>query len=97
MNPANGLRIRAFRQAHINRKTDRELLKLGKYLKEIATLEDFCMLNHRNWEKFMKKKQKEKKKKRKPTESGSPTDSDQGETGGSMESTGTREDGDLNT
>jgi hypothetical protein len=33
MNPKNGLRIRPFRQAHLNRDKDNELLKLSKYLK----------------------------------------------------------------
>ncbi|CAA9997768.1 unnamed protein product, partial [Nesidiocoris tenuis] len=33
MNPQNGLRIRAFRQAHTHRQTDRELLKLAKFPK----------------------------------------------------------------
>uniref|UniRef100_A0A1B6HKL0 Ubiquitin-like domain-containing CTD phosphatase 1 n=1 Tax=Homalodisca liturata TaxID=320908 RepID=A0A1B6HKL0_9HEMI len=65
MNPNNGLRIRAFRQAHINRTSDKELLKLAKYLKEIAHLEDLCSVNHRNWEKLVTKKRKEKKKKKK--------------------------------
>lgn len=53
MNPQSGLRIKAFRQAHINRDTDTELLKLMKYLKDIATVcDDFTKLNHRKWEKF---------------------------------------------
>lgn len=53
MNPSNGLRIRPFRQAHMNRQTDRELLKLSKYLKMIAELEDFSTLEHRNWERYL--------------------------------------------
>uniref|UniRef100_A0A1B6KIG0 Ubiquitin-like domain-containing CTD phosphatase 1 n=1 Tax=Graphocephala atropunctata TaxID=36148 RepID=A0A1B6KIG0_9HEMI len=65
MNPNNGLRIRAFRQAHINRTNDKELIKLARYLKEIAHLEDLCSVNHRNWEKLVNKKRKEKKRKRK--------------------------------
>lgn len=68
MNPSNGLRIRAFRQAHINRKTDKELVKLSKYLKEIASVEDLCSLHHKNWEKFLHKKIKEKKKQKQKTE-----------------------------
>lgn len=53
MNPQSGLRIRAFRQAHLNRDKDTELLKLKKYLKDIATVcDDFTKLNHRKWEKF---------------------------------------------
>jgi ubiquitin-like domain-containing CTD phosphatase 1 len=43
--------IRPFRQAHFNREKDRELLKLAKYLKDIAALDNFTVLNHRKWEK----------------------------------------------
>lgn len=56
MNPNNGLRIRAFKQAYLNRETDRELLKLTQYLKDISCCEDFSMLDHRHWEKYSKKK-----------------------------------------
>ncbi|KAK6618646.1 Ubiquitin-like domain-containing CTD phosphatase 1 [Polyplax serrata] len=56
MNPNNGLRIRAFRQAHLNRQTDTELLKLSQYLKDISNCEDFAELDHRHWEKYCKKK-----------------------------------------
>nr|SVE85644.1 EOG090X0A5K [Daphnia pulicaria] len=52
MNPQNGLRIRAFRDAHQNRDKDRELLYLAQYLKDIAPLEDISHLNHRSWEKY---------------------------------------------
>lgn len=53
MNPQSGLRIKAFRQAHFNRDKDTELLKLRKYLKDIAGVcDDFTKLNHRKWEKF---------------------------------------------
>lgn len=53
MNPQSGLKIRAFRQAHLNRDKDTELLKLGKYLKDIAKhCEDFSQLNHRKWERY---------------------------------------------
>ncbi|KZS18697.1 Ubiquitin domain-containing CTD phosphatase 1 [Daphnia magna] len=52
MNPQNGLRIRAFRDAHQNRDKDRELLYLAQYLKDIAPLEDMSHLNHRSWEKY---------------------------------------------
>lgn len=53
MNPQSGLRIKAFRQAHFNRDKDTELLKLRKYLKDIASIcDDFTKLNHRKWEKF---------------------------------------------
>uniref|UniRef100_A0A673A118 Ubiquitin-like domain-containing CTD phosphatase 1 n=1 Tax=Sphaeramia orbicularis TaxID=375764 RepID=A0A673A118_9TELE len=36
MNPQNGLKIRPFMKAHLNREKDRELYKLAQYLKEIA-------------------------------------------------------------
>lgn len=39
MNPHNGLRIRPFKKAHLNRGTDRELVGLTKYLLAIAKLE----------------------------------------------------------
>lgn len=59
MNPQTGLRIRAFREAHFNRDKDRELLKLSKYLKHIAALEDFTDLNHRHWERYRPKRKHE--------------------------------------
>ncbi|KAM7363993.1 ubiquitin-like domain-containing C-terminal domain phosphatase 1 [Cochliomyia hominivorax] len=53
MNPRSGLRIKPFRQAHLNRSTDKELLKLSKYLKDIAIhCKDFTKLNHRKWEHY---------------------------------------------
>ncbi|XP_007889601.1 ubiquitin-like domain-containing CTD phosphatase 1 isoform X2 [Callorhinchus milii] len=57
MNPQNGLKIRPFMKAHLNRDKDRELLKLSQYLKEIAKLDDFTDLNHKHWEKYLSKKQ----------------------------------------
>ena len=45
--------IKPFRQAHLNRDTDKELLKLSKYLKDIADLDDFTQLNHKKWERFV--------------------------------------------
>ncbi|CAH1783004.1 unnamed protein product [Owenia fusiformis] len=58
MNPQSGLKIRPFKQAHSNRDTDRELVKLSKYLSDIATLDDFTILNHRKWERYKPHKQK---------------------------------------
>lgn len=53
MNPQSGLRIRAFRRAHTNRATDRELVKLQKYLRDIAVhCKDFTKLNHNKWEAY---------------------------------------------
>jgi len=55
MNPQSGLRIHSFRNAHQNRSSDRELLKLSKYLKLIARLPDFLKLNHRHWEDYVRR------------------------------------------
>nr|CAG4644979.1 EOG090X0A5K [Leptodora kindtii] len=52
LNQQNGLRIRPFREAHLNRDKDRELLYLARYLKDISHLEDLTNLNHRSWEKY---------------------------------------------
>lgn len=57
LNPQNGLRIRPFREAHLNRQKDRELVHLAKYLTTIASLEDLSHLNHRHWEKYDSRKQ----------------------------------------
>lgn len=57
MNPRSGLRIRPFKQAHFNSKSDKELLKLSKYLKDIAlNCDDFRKLNHHKWEHYKPKK-----------------------------------------
>ncbi|XP_058091187.1 ubiquitin-like domain-containing CTD phosphatase [Magnolia sinica] len=52
MNPQNGLTIRPFRKAHLNRGSDRELVKLTQYLLAIAELSDLSQLDHSNWESF---------------------------------------------
>ncbi|KAM8971877.1 ubiquitin-like domain-containing CTD phosphatase 1 [Pelodytes ibericus] len=57
MNPQNGLKIRPFMKAHLNRDKDKELLKLSQYLKEIAKLDDLSDLNHKHWERYLSKKQ----------------------------------------
>ncbi|XP_063784478.1 ubiquitin-like domain-containing CTD phosphatase 1 isoform X2 [Pseudophryne corroboree] len=57
MNPQNGLKIRPFMKAHLNRDKDTELLKLSQYLKEIAKLDDLSELNHKHWERYLSKKQ----------------------------------------
>lgn len=56
MNPQSGLRIKPFREAHLNRDTDKELLKLSDYLELIAKVDDFQTLNHRKWEEYRSKK-----------------------------------------
>ncbi|KAI1285587.1 Ubiquitin-like domain-containing CTD phosphatase 1 [Halotydeus destructor] len=53
MNPQNGLRIKAFREAHKNRETDRELIKLAQYLKIIAQMDDISTLNHSKWHRVL--------------------------------------------
>ncbi|XP_041985205.1 ubiquitin-like domain-containing CTD phosphatase 1 [Aricia agestis] len=59
MNPKSGLKIRPFRQAHLNRDRDRELVHLSTYLREIAQYcEDFDTLNHKKWEKYKPDKSK---------------------------------------
>lgn len=68
MNPKTGLKIRPFRQAHLNREKDRELLHLAVYLKNIAThCDDFNELNHKHWESYkpLKKHRKSSGNKRK--------------------------------
>jgi ubiquitin-like domain-containing CTD phosphatase 1 len=55
MNPRSGLKIRPFKQAHINRQTDKELVKLSKYLRFIRHAKDLSKLDHRRWESWMRK------------------------------------------
>lgn len=52
MNPQNGLAIKPFRKAHVNRSNDQELMKLTQYLLAIADLDDLSFLDHKNWESF---------------------------------------------
>ena len=54
MNPQNGLKIRPFRKAHQNRDTDRELVRLSDYLRDIAELDSMANLNHNRWERYRK-------------------------------------------
>ncbi|KAJ8928151.1 hypothetical protein NQ314_019331 [Rhamnusium bicolor] len=62
MNPKNGLRIKPFREAHLNRHKDNELLRLSKYLKDLAEhSKDFASVNHRHWEKYKPKKRHERR------------------------------------
>ncbi|KAG5450850.1 Ubiquitin-like domain-containing CTD phosphatase 1 [Clonorchis sinensis] len=56
MNPQSGLRIRPYRDAHVNRTKDRELRGLALYLELIAAREkDFTVLHHNRWEKYVSK------------------------------------------
>lgn len=53
MNPENGLKIRPYKNAHINRESDKELFKLSIYLKKISHLESFDHIDHRNWTRYI--------------------------------------------
>lgn len=52
MNPQNGLTIKPFKKAHLNRSTDQELVRLTHYLLAIAELSDLSSLDHSRWESF---------------------------------------------
>ncbi|CAG0887336.1 unnamed protein product [Cyprideis torosa] len=60
MNPQSGLKIRPFREAHLNRDTDAELLYLKRYLRLIRKEEDFTVFNHRKWRKHLKRAHRER-------------------------------------
>ena len=45
--------IKAFRDSRVNRFTDTELVKLTDYLNAISDLDDFTVLDHRNWRKYV--------------------------------------------
>lgn len=53
MNPQNGLKIKAFREAYKNQSKDKELYYLAKYLKIISQLDDLSKLNHDHWHKMI--------------------------------------------
>eukprot|EP01094_Clydonella_sp_ATCC50884_P011059 TRINITY_DN20858_c0_g1_i1.p1 TRINITY_DN20858_c0_g1~~TRINITY_DN20858_c0_g1_i1.p1 ORF type:complete len:366 (+),score=103.67 TRINITY_DN20858_c0_g1_i1:146-1099(+) len=54
MNPQNGLRIHAFRQAALSQDDD-HLLRLSRYLELIAPLDSFSHLDHRRWKEYVKR------------------------------------------
>jgi len=54
MNPQQGLKIRPFRNAPMNRHIDTELLLIGDYLTLIKELNDFSELDHGEWEHYVK-------------------------------------------
>lgn len=56
MNPQTGLKIQPFRNAHVALHTDTELRGLARYLKDIAKLDSFLSLNHKNWRSYRKRK-----------------------------------------
>lgn len=53
MNPENGLRIQPYKNAHLNREKDKELLKLSVYLKKISKLSSFDQLDHKYWSDYI--------------------------------------------
>ena len=53
--------IKAFRDAHFNRNSDKELLQLAKYLRAIAKLETFESLDHRTWREYMRDQRKKRR------------------------------------
>lgn len=61
MNPQSGLKIRPCRHMTVeaNRLADRELLRLGRYLRLLATVEDFRGLDHKQWEAFVRARREE--------------------------------------
>lgn len=59
MNPQNGLVIRAYKHAHRNRETDKELLYLTDYLLCIANMPSLSTLNHRKWERYLQSLQQQ--------------------------------------
>jgi len=61
MNPQNGLVIKPFRKAHINRASDQELLKLAEYLVSIAALDDLSELDHRRWKDYPDQQKKRRR------------------------------------
>ena len=58
-NKQNGLVIRPFRNAHLARHTDKELLYLKVYLLKIAQLETLRTLRHSRWETYIQQELKE--------------------------------------
>lgn len=55
LNPRQGLKISAFRDAHTPRAmADRELDDLAKYLLHVASIEDMETLNHKDWKRVVR-------------------------------------------
>ena len=52
MNPKEGLKIQAFKNAPVSRETDRELVHLTKYLLQLTLIDDFTVVDHKNWKEF---------------------------------------------
>eukprot|EP00958_Prasinococcus_capsulatus_P005557 scaffold538_cov412-Prasinococcus_capsulatus_cf.AAC.9 len=56
MNPQSGLKVRPYKNAFFNYDRDRELRRLTRYLEHIATFPDFSVLEHREWERYARKR-----------------------------------------
>eukprot|EP00879_Flechtneria_rotunda_P027531 GHRR01029497.1.p1 GENE.GHRR01029497.1~~GHRR01029497.1.p1 ORF type:complete len:199 (+),score=47.63 GHRR01029497.1:240-836(+) len=54
LNPQQGLVIRPYKRAHLNRNQDKELLYLMHYLTLIGQQKKLSHLNHKKWEKYKK-------------------------------------------
>ncbi|KAF9013944.1 HAD-like domain-containing protein [Cyathus striatus] len=55
LNPKEGLKIRAFKNAHAaESRADRELYKLTQYMVYIAHVEDFRLLSHKDWKRVVR-------------------------------------------
>ncbi|KAH7923553.1 HAD subfamily IIID h [Leucogyrophana mollusca] len=55
LNPNEGLKIHAFKNAHTTQAlADRELAKVARYLVHIASVADFQTLKHRDWKVVLK-------------------------------------------
>jgi hypothetical protein len=48
-----GLKISAFKDAHISRHSDQELCLLARYLELIAKHSDFSEIDHKLWKSFL--------------------------------------------
>jgi len=53
LNPKNGLKIPAFKNALQTRNTDRVLMRLAKYLSLIASNPDLSSIDHNNWVQYL--------------------------------------------
>ncbi|KAI9446705.1 HAD subfamily IIID h [Lactarius indigo] len=55
LNPKQGLKISAFKDAHTSRAmADRELDDLARYLLHVATIDDMQTLNHKDWKRIVR-------------------------------------------
>lgn len=61
MNPQNGLVIKPFRKAHINRASDQELIGLTDYLVAISSLDDLGELDHGRWRDYTDQQKKRRR------------------------------------